>query len=1156
MFGAARIAREVPEGGEAEPEWLEVGARKPRSVLATLAMYAGRPVTADVLADLVWAGEPPRAAHGALHAYISGVRKALDPERSRGSGDSVLATTDHGYVLRVDPGDVDVHRFARDVRRIERLLSPLATQLTTGDRTGWPDRSTVTTALDQLDEVLATWTGTPYADLLEHPDVVAERAALEQVRTTAEQARLLGLLALGEAASVLATTETRVAAHQLQERWWALHALALTRVGRQADALDALREVRELLAEELGLDPGPELRDLEQAVLRQEPWLTAELDAEAVVAGVGGSVAGPRDGRGATSSTSGDGGLDRLDHLIEREPEVVGRVEERARLNAVLDVPAGVALLVGEPGIGKSWLTGQLAQEAAGRGFVVAKGACSQDDGAPPLWPWLGVLQALQPGEDLSSLTEQAADTSAATKAFETSDRIAKALFAAAAETPTLVVLDDLHWADDATLRTLRHVLATTPPDSRLAVVGTRRTHPEPTGALAEVGEAFARRHAIRLDLDGLDGDEARALVRSIAGPTVSDATVEAWHQRSAGNPFFLVELARLDEEDPAQVPATVRDVVTRRLVALDERALATLRVASVAGRRFQPTTIASATATDLDDVLDDLETARAAGLVGEDDDGEWTFVHALTRDSVYQSVPTTRRARMHAQIAHALEELGPRSWSQGSSSGTKRRTASGDPSDHLTAELARHWLAAGPSHVDKAWRAARAAADQASQASAWREALDLRRAAVSAVRRSADGDDEVLFDLLLELGLDAARAARWPDVESACMEAITLGRALGSPARVAEAAATMAAYCVWQPHAPDEVFEDVIDDLRWALAHDEPDEQITRCRLQLALAIELYYVPGTEAERQALLETGMAMARRSGDPNLLWWAARAAWMAAWSPHLLEQRTAWIEEGLAAAREAGDEAAQAVLLTSLAADSLEAGRREKYLATSAEAMRLADKHRLPYVHLGLHWMLMCLASLSGDREGVTRHHQILAETAPQVAVPMQDVHAPGAAMFASLWDPDALAAMSDDTLAALRDHYGTATTTHLLLTRTGRIDDVGPLLDRSPMLDEPLTYWSTLTDWAQEAEAAAASGNVAGAARAVEVLRPYSGRIGIAGISAVHGPLDGYLSLALAAIGETDEAAERADAALAQAEEWGFTAYVEWLLEQRKRLGF
>ena len=88
MFGAVRIAQGAPAG-----EWLDVGARKPRSVVAALALHAGKPVTADLLADLVWAGEPPRAAHGALHAYISGLRKVLDPERTSRSAASRAATS-------------------------------------------------------------------------------------------------------------------------------------------------------------------------------------------------------------------------------------------------------------------------------------------------------------------------------------------------------------------------------------------------------------------------------------------------------------------------------------------------------------------------------------------------------------------------------------------------------------------------------------------------------------------------------------------------------------------------------------------------------------------------------------------------------------------------------------------------------------------------------------------------------------------------------------------------------------------------------------------------------------------------------------------------------------------------------------------------------
>ena len=124
--------------------------------------------------------------------------------------------------------------------------------------------------VDRLDAVLRTWrAGEPYADLPDHPDVLAARSALEQVRESAEEARLLGLLGLGEHSAVLASTEQSTSRFPLRENLWAIHALALTRAGRQADALDALRTVRAVLADELGLDPGPQLRELEGAILRQ-----------------------------------------------------------------------------------------------------------------------------------------------------------------------------------------------------------------------------------------------------------------------------------------------------------------------------------------------------------------------------------------------------------------------------------------------------------------------------------------------------------------------------------------------------------------------------------------------------------------------------------------------------------------------------------------------------------------------------------------------------------------------------------------------------------------------------------------------------------------------------------------------------------------------
>ena len=155
--------------------------------------------------------------------------------------------------------------------------------------------------------------------------------------------------------------------------------------------------------------------------MRQEPWLLTALDAEP-----------------ASITPTPAGASDAAPH----EADPVGRASERARLHALLDRPAGAALLVGEPGIGKSWLAHDLADVARRRGYVVASGACSQDDGAPPLWPWLGVLRALDPeGEaDLAALVERSVDDeSAARQAFETSDRIATALFRAADTAPVLV---------------------------------------------------------------------------------------------------------------------------------------------------------------------------------------------------------------------------------------------------------------------------------------------------------------------------------------------------------------------------------------------------------------------------------------------------------------------------------------------------------------------------------------------------------------------------------------------------------------------------------------------------------------------------------------------------------------------------------------------
>lgn len=1111
---ASRVDRDGDVGG------IELGARKPRAVLAALALAPGHVVSADQLADLVWGGEPPRAVHGALHAYISGLRKAFDPARSARTSASVLETTDHGYVLRVPGRDVDAVAFGEQVAAAERTLAPLAPVFAGASPSGPLPRPEVADVLDRLDSALATWAGEPYADLPDHPDVLARRAGLERLRSSAEELRLLALLALGEHASVLSVTEAATALHPLRERLWALHALALTRAGRQVEALDALRALRTVLADELGLDPGAEVRALEAAVLQQRPSL---LDP----------TVGPEDAAAPSRSASPVSASAATTRVVEADAPV-GRGPERALLSGLLDVAASgrpaYGHVVGEPGIGKTRLVTDLAGDARERGFRVAVGRCSQDDGAPPLWPWAQVVEALGERVELPD------DGGPGQLAFELRDRVARTVVDAARDRPLLVVLEDLHWADAATLRALVHLIGSVA-EARLCLVATRRSHPGPTGPLALAAEALARVHATRLDLTGLDRADARELLTAVGSGSVPDEVVDAWHDRSAGNPFFLVELARLGAVGPVEVPATVQEVVTRRLELLPDRALDTLRAAAVVGRTFHPETVVAAVSADPDDVHDDLDLAVAAGLLVDGDDA-MSFTHALTRDAVYLTMSSSRRARQHARVAHALE-----------TAVAVRRAV---PEAERTAELARHWVAAGPSHADRAWRASRDAAAQARRLTDYATAARLGLEAVEAHRRVGAADEE-RFDLLMEVARDSAYAALWYQVVDAAFEAIALGRTVGRPDLVATAATSISRYTVWLPHDWQLVFEDVVDDLRWAL-HRLPDDAVDdRCRLQLALAVELYYDRSALAERRALVESGLAAARRSGDPSLRAWALRAAWLASWAPRHTEERLAYAEEGVAAAREAGDSAAEAVALVAMATDHLElAGpARWEELVPVAEAIALRD--RLPYVELTICWVELNLAAIRHDAAGIERRSARMWQISQDVAIPANEIHPAATMVMTRMWDGGLREVLPH--LVSVGDTQPMSwSTTQGMLARGGMLEELRDRVVRQPYT-EPDETWQTLASFCWLAEAAAAVGDRGLAERCRRAVAPYTGRMAVAGVALAIGPVDGYLALVEAVLGDVDRARSLADRAEELARAWRLPAYLEWLAEQRRRHG-
>jgi len=234
--------RAVRDGRE-----LELGGPKPRAVLALLLVDAGRVVPAEYLAEMLWRGVPPPGAAKTLRSYVSRLRSLLDPE-------AALVAQGGGYAITVEPDRVDAARF-------ERLVGAAREALGRGDAAA---------AAGRFGEALALWRGRALADVAEVERLALEAARLEELRLVAVEGRAEADIERGLAAEVTGELERLVAEYPVRERLWRLLVLALYRAERQADALAAYRRARQLLAEELGIEPGEELRALEQAVLRQE----------------------------------------------------------------------------------------------------------------------------------------------------------------------------------------------------------------------------------------------------------------------------------------------------------------------------------------------------------------------------------------------------------------------------------------------------------------------------------------------------------------------------------------------------------------------------------------------------------------------------------------------------------------------------------------------------------------------------------------------------------------------------------------------------------------------------------------------------------------------------------------------------------------------
>jgi hypothetical protein len=593
-----------------------------------------------------------------------------------------------------------------------------------------------------------------------------------------------------------------------------------------------------------------------------------------------------------------------LDRLIARPAEdvlapagVVGRGPELERLRrALTQAWSGAARTVvvsGEPGIGKTTLLDALASEAANRGGVGVRGRGEAEGRAYSVWrPVVRALTALVPGDPdpaLGPLLGTSTSPGGEEQRLQLYDAVADLLAAAAADSPLIVVLDDLHWADASSLRLLAHVVGAVPA-ARVLLAGAYTA-----GELAfpEVGDprerttSAAGRIAPRILLRELEGDsrveriELAGLgpeaVRALLPAEAALPTAEVVHRRTRGNPFYVAELVRLLASEPntsdsstTLVPARVREVVRQRVERLGDETCAVLEVGAIAGR-FTIADLVRAAGVSRAVAAAAVDRGTAAGLVASEEPGHFAFAHGIVRDAVREALPEQRRGAIHEAVASAL---------------IVRRDAGADVP---AAQIAHHALAAARAGADPqpAWEAALEAAREAASSLGHAEAAGHYAAALEALALGAEAPAAERRATLLDLADATFAAGDIEDARRRYTQAAAAARRDGDGEALARAALGFA-----RVYPYGLVDEEAVTLLSQALERLDGADGALRARVTGLLAV---FEPD-QRRREALIDEALAMARRLGDEATLSWLHPSAVIVNWRPERARQRAEAAEE--------------------------------------------------------------------------------------------------------------------------------------------------------------------------------------------------------------------------------------------------------------------
>jgi DNA-binding SARP family transcriptional activator len=907
--------------GELGP--LDVGGPKPRGLLTVLAMQPGQVVSNDLIVDILWGERPPRAAVASLHSYVSTLRRTLEPHRPPRKPAAMLVRRGDGYVLAVHHDQVDAGRFERHARSTREALR----------------EGRAAAALREADGGLALWRGRALDGLSDSVEVAARRVGLEELRRALVEDRTEAAMRSG--LPVVGDCEALIAADPLRERPWLLLVEALAREGRISDALERYRRHRRLLDDELGIKPSEEMELLQLRLLHGGSLQVTAVDTSAPATGE-----------------------------VPNRRALVGREAEVEQLVTALDAVASGrvvwAVLAGEPGVGKTVLAQHIADVAQERDMRVAWGRCPEDGDAPPFWP-IGELLRDLGGPALGGLGIGDDGLGEQARTFRLYEAVASVLDAASATQPVVLVVDDLQWADAATVRLLSFLASRTTTRSLLVIATLRTGEDQRTvGSLLAALTRFA--HVDRLRVSPLDRRSLAQLASGIMGANLDAEVVERLWERTSGNPFYATELLQLPagewRADVADVPPGVRDVVRRRLGRLGGEVVELLTVGAAIGLEFDLELLLEASDRPLDSLLTQLDAAIEAGFL-EGQAGRFRFTHALVRDTLTSELTFLGQQRLHARLADALESLPV----------ARGRLRAG--------EMARHRVASADLvDVRTVVRAVRAAAGQAASGLAHEQAVMWLTTALELVASdpTLSQDHDLRSALLLERGREELVAGNAPVGWASLSEAFDVAAVSGNTRREADAMIalrTAEASWLWVPFQTQP--HELVERLERAL-HDLPEVEVTRrIALLVTLAEGLYYI---DRHRSAMLANeALALAREHGGPAELADAMIGYLIPTW---LLVPPAGHLElldayAALPGRRSLAQEARTTLHRWRV---NVQLGRREEAERAMGEARSLASDSMLPAVHVETAWAslthrILCnqLENVAGEIEETFQLHE-------------------------------------------------------------------------------------------------------------------------------------------------------------------------------------